>query len=279
MKNILVPTDFSELATYACDLAYEIAKKADATVTFLHVVEDATVSSIHYTGDMDIPNMEDKLFVVRMIEKTKNEFANLQEKYSDVEVKTEIRLGNPYRNIKDFVNKDDCDFIVMGTKGSTGLEEFLIGSNAEKVVRHAACPVLTIGDKVENFDFKDIVYATGAQENDQCLMVLKQFADVYKSKIHFLRVNTPNNFESDKSSIPSLEKYAEKCGFDNYDVHIYNDASEEEGIIQFSEYKNADMIAMTTHGRTGLAHLLTGSIAEDVVNHTKRPVLTYVIND
>jgi len=278
MKNILVPTDFSELASHAGDLAYQIAKKSDATLTFLHVVEDATVTSVHYTGDMDIPNMEDKLFVVRMIEKAKNELATLQDNYSDIDVKTQIRIGNPYRNIKDFVVDDNSDFIVMGTTGSTGLEEFLMGSNAEKVVRHAACPVLTVGDKVENFNFKDIVYATGAQENDQCLLIVKQFVEVYQSKVHFVRVNTPNNFESDRYSLPSLEQYAQKCGFKDYDVHIYNEASEEEGIIHFADYINADMIAMTTHGRTGLAHLLTGSIAEDVVNHTKRPVLTFVVD-
>jgi nucleotide-binding universal stress UspA family protein len=60
----------------------------------------------------------------------------------------------------------------------------------------------------------------------------------------------------------------------NYSLNIYNDVTEEEGIVCFAEELNADMISMVTHRRTGIAHLIAGSIAEDVVNHSKRPVLT-----
>jgi nucleotide-binding universal stress UspA family protein len=62
----------------------------------------------------------------------------------------------------------------------------------------------------------------------------------------------------------------------NYTLSIFNDLSEEEGIIHFAEAVNADLIAMATHGRTGFAHVLVGSIAEDVVNHARKPVLTFV---
>jgi len=278
MKKILVPTDFSEQAGNALEVAHNIAKKAGAELTVLHVVEDTTVASVHYTGDLDLPNMDDKLFVVRMIEKAKGDLADLESKYSDVNLKTQLRIGSPYHNIKDYINDENFDFVVMGTKGSSGLKEFLIGSNAEKVVRHVKCPVLTIHDKVENFDFKNIVYATGLEEDDSCLRIVKDFEKVYGSKVHLVRVNTPNNFESDNVALPALEEYGKKCGFADYDVHVYNENSEEEGIIYFADYIKADMIAMATHGRTGIAHLITGSIAEDVVNHAKRPVLTYVID-
>jgi len=279
MKKILVPTDFSEQASNALEVAYHIAKKSGAELILIHVVEDTTVTSIHYTGEMDLPNMEDKLFVVRMVEKSKNDLAEIQNKYSDINIRTQLRIGSPYHNIKDYVNEEGVDFIVMGTKGSSGLEEFLIGSNAEKVVRHAECPVLTIHSKIDNFEFKDIVYATGLEDDSEyCIRVVKELQKLYNSKIHFVRINTPNNFESDREALPALKKYAEECGFSNYDVHVYNESSEEEGIIYFAEYIKADMIAMATHGRTGLAHLLTGSIAEDVVNHAKRPVLTFVVD-
>ncbi len=69
---------------------------------------------------------------------------------------------------------------------------------------------------------------------------------------------------------------AEEIGFKSYDIHVYNDSSEEAGILNFAQSVNADLIAMATHGRTGLAHLLAGSLAESVVNHTHKPVLTYV---
>jgi nucleotide-binding universal stress UspA family protein len=63
----------------------------------------------------------------------------------------------------------------------------------------------------------------------------------------------------------------------NYTVNIYNDFNEEAGIINFAESVGADLIAMLTHGRTGLAHVLNGSIAESVTNHARRFVLTSVL--
>ena len=61
----------------------------------------------------------------------------------------------------------------------------------------------------------------------------------------------------------------------NYTINIYSDKVEEDGIIFYAQDINADLIALATHGRSGLLHLLSGSIAEDVVNHAKRPVWTF----
>ena len=279
MKKILVPTDFSDQAGYALEVADQIARKADASIILLHVVEDASVTSVHYTGEIDLPNMEDRLFMMKLIEKGKKDMAELAAKpaYSDIIIEQELRIGNPYNNIKDIINDHQVDLVVMGTKGSSGLEEFLIGSNAEKVVRHSKCPVLTIHEKADVVDFKNIVYATAMEEREeQCISIVKIFQQLYDAKLHLVRVNTPNNFQSDRSSLPELENFVKRCNLQNYELHIYNEASEEEGIIYFAESIKADLIAMATHGRTGLAHLLSGSIAEDVVNHTRRPVLTYV---
>ncbi|MCG8386172.1 MAG: universal stress protein [Cytophagales bacterium] len=278
MQKILVPTDFSEQANNAVDLASKLAQKMDAEVILLHVVEDNSVTSVHVTGEIDLPDMQDRLFVLKLIEKAKTNLADAVAKYSDVNIKKEIRIGNAYHNIKDIITGHDVDLVVMGTKGTNTLTEVLMGSNAEKVVRHAACPVLTLKQGAEDAEFKNIVFATGLNDQDNsCTQVVRDFQTIFNAKIHVVRINTPNNFEPDHQSVPDLEKYAEKCGFSDYDIHVFNDVSEEDGIMHFADGIKADMIAMATHGRTGFAHLLTGSIAEDVVNHAKRPVLTYVL--
>jgi nucleotide-binding universal stress UspA family protein len=74
-----------------------------------------------------------------------------------------------------------------------------------------------------------------------------------------------------------MQEFAKKLMLKNYTINIFNDLSEEEGVIYFADSINADLIAMATHGRTGFAHVLAGSIAEDVVSHSKRPVLTFVV--
>jgi nucleotide-binding universal stress UspA family protein len=65
--------------------------------------------------------------------------------------------------------------------------------------------------------------------------------------------------------------------FKNYTLNTYSDISEVEGIINFAKSVSADLVAMRTHGRTGLAHIATDSIAEDVLNHIKCPIWTYKI--
>ncbi len=279
MKKILVPTDFSEQAGFAVDFAAKLTKKMEAELILLHVVEDASVTSVHYTGEVDLPDMQDRLFILKLIEKTKVSLNDTIVKYEGVNIKQEIRIGNPYHSVKDIISEQNVDLVVMGTRGTNTLAEVIVGSNAEKVVRHAQCPVITLRESVEEVDFDNIVFATGLYDKDDtCMKVVKSFQTFFNAKIHVVRVNTPNNFEADRISLPALQEYAEKCGFENYETHVYNDASEEEGIVHFADFIKADMIAMATHGRTGLAHIFTGSIAEDVVNHAKRPVMTYVIN-
>jgi hypothetical protein len=73
-----------------------------------------------------------------------------------------------------------------------------------------------------------------------------------------------------------MERFAKKLCLKNYTLNVFNDLSEEEGIIHFANSINADLIALATHGRTGFAHVIAGSIAEDVANHSRKPVLTYV---
>jgi nucleotide-binding universal stress UspA family protein len=74
-----------------------------------------------------------------------------------------------------------------------------------------------------------------------------------------------------------MAKFAKSLGFKNYTLNVYNELSVEEGVIRFADSVDADLIGMATHGRTGFAHVIAGSVAEDVVKHSKRPVLTFVV--
>ena len=276
MKTILVPTDFSDQAKYATDLAATLAEKMNAKLILLHVVEDTSVAMVHYTGELAMPNIEDRLYIYKLIEHAKQEFSDIHDQYKGVKIKEEIRVGNPYYSIQEIVSEHKVDMIVMGTKGASGMKEFIIGSNAEKVVRHATCPVLTVHDKVENLNIKKVAFATGLQDVDgQHVDVIKEFKELFDFSVSLVRVNTPNNFQTDRDSLNQLKKYVEQSGLTNCELRIYNDVTEEEGIINFAEEIDADLIVMATHGRTGFAHLIAGSIAEEVVNHTKRPVLTF----
>lgn len=282
MKKILVPTDFSKTAQMAVDVARDIAKKSGATLILLHVIEETSSSnnSFSVTGQMNLEDdMEDRLFMLKMIERAKKlmEKAASDPKLEGVKVKRELRIGSPFHGMTTIIAEQKVDLVVMGTAGRSDIETMVIGSNTEKVVRHAACPVLTVNLKPRTNNFKNIVYATSMNKDEEVFSrFVKRAQEMYNSTVHLVRINTPGNFQRDVVVQAAMEEFAQKLQLKNYTVNIFNDLSEEEGIIYFADSIGADMIAMATHGRTGFAHLLAGSIAEDVVSHGKRPVLTFV---
>jgi nucleotide-binding universal stress UspA family protein len=280
MKKILVPTDFSKSAQIAIDVAADIAKKANSQLILLHVVEEASGTSFNITGEVDVSGgWENKLFTMKLIERSKKQMAKSMEQLKDagVRVKQELRLGTAFHGMRDIITEQKVDLVVMGTAGHSKLEEMIIGSNTEKVVRHSKCPVLTVHRKPVTTDFKNIVYATSMSKDEEVFSrIVRNTQVLYESTIHLVRINTPGNFQRDAVVRKYMQDFAKKLQLKNFTINIFNDLTEEEGIIYFAESINADLIAMATHGRTGFAHVLAGSIAEEVVSHSKRPVLTFV---
>jgi nucleotide-binding universal stress UspA family protein len=281
MKKILVPTDFSKPALIAIDVAADIARKANAELILLHIVEEATAGSFNIEGEVSSrsEDWEDKIFTMRLIEKGKKQLAKAVEdlKASGVKVRSELKIGAPFHGMRSIITEKKVDLVVMGTAGQTKLEESIIGSNTEKVVRHSDCPVLTVHRKPGTSDFKNIVYATSLSKDEEVFSrVIRKTQQIYDSTVHLVRINTPGNFQRDAVVKKAMADFAKKLQLKNFTINVFNDLTEEEGIIYFAESINADLIAMATHGRTGFAHVLAGSIAEDVVSHSKRPVLTFV---
>ena len=280
MKKILVPTDFSKPAQIAIDVASDIARKANGQLILLHVVEEASGTSFNITGEVDVSGgWEDKLFTMKLIERSKKQMAKVYEevKATGVKVKQELRLGTAFHGMRDIITEQKVDLVVMGTAGHTKLEEMIIGTNTEKVVRHSKCPVLTVHKKPVTTDFKNIVYATSMSKDEEVFSrVVRTTQQLFDSTVHLVRINTPGNFQRDAVVKKYMQDFAKKLQLKNYTINIFNDLTEEEGIVYFADSINADLIALATHGRTGFAHVLAGSIAEEVVSHSKRPVLTFV---
>jgi nucleotide-binding universal stress UspA family protein len=280
MKKILVPTDFSKASITALEVAFDIAKKANADIYVLHVVEEATPNSYRITGEWQKDNWDDKLFTYKLLEKAKKQLEKLvqEPRFAAVKLVGELRLGNPFHGMTSIVSEQKVDLVVMGTRGQTNLESMVIGSNTERIVRHSRCPILTVHKKPASTDFKSIVYATTMSKDEEVFSrIVKRTQQIYDSTIHLVRINTPGDFQRDNVVKEYMNKFAKSLQLKNYTINVYNDLNEEEGILYFADSIDADLIAMATHGRTGFAHVLAGSIAEDVVNKAKRPVLTFVV--
>ncbi len=279
MKKILIPTDFSAEADNAVKIASYIAKKSGAEIHLLHVMDVSMGGSFNTTGEVATQGIDmDQLFVLKLMEVNKKRMHALADQFGadGIQATYEIQVGHVFNTIIAQVEEKGIDLIVMGTKGSTGFTELLVGSNTEKIVRFASCPVLSVRNVLADFKVEDIVFAS-TFENDQLVAVskLKRFQQLFGAKIHMVYINVPNNFVNSRVIKQRMTEFAQKYQLTDYDFTIYNDSSEEEGIIHFADETGADLITVATHGRSGLAHLLSGSIAEDIVNHANRPVLTF----
>ena len=278
MKSILVPYDFSEEAEYAFKFAQELATKASCKLKVVHVIEIPTSKHFNTMGDVNLEeDYIDKIYIAEMVEKRKKQMKDLDEAHSakPYRFSSKISFGNPYAGISSEITEIKADLVVMGSKGSSGLEELLIGSNTEKVVRHSKSPVITIKRPTTAADIKNIVFASDFSENSKKIITeLKDLQALLKAKISLVKINTPNSFENTLVTNRKINDFISANELENVQVGIFNSSSEEEGIIEYASEYNADLIAMATHGRTGFMHLLSGSIAEDVVNSAERPVWT-----
>ncbi|MEH0156157.1 universal stress protein [Limibacter armeniacum] len=279
LKRILVPTDFSEEANNALDVAVEIADIANAEISLLHVVDVPSVT--HYDSVTAIGGVDESpelynVYTGSLQKVVEAKMKQISEQYPNVLIHEHIVFDSLQRHIASFVTKDETDLIVMGSSGIHGIDELFIGSNTEKVIRLAKAPVLTIKQKEDSFYPREMVFAsTFDKVSDKTALSLKVFQELFNATLHLVKVITPNTFEATTYTIETIEEFAKKYGFENYKIHTFNFFSEEEGIRVFADQINADMIAMSTHGRKGISHMLLGSIAEEVANHSHKSVLTF----
>ncbi len=284
MKKIIVPTDFSEQAQSALDLASEIAVSTGAKIVLMHVIEYAkkqTVflgsSSLNTMGTLSTGVEMDDIYFIQLFKRRKEQFAQILQdpKYANVDITDKILLGTPYHAISEEITESEADLIIMGTTGVNDWEESLIGSTAEKIVRHANCPVLTLRRKVKLEDIEKIVFASDFKElNPSYLKIVKGIQKLFNAELHMVYVNTPGNFKNEREIIGNLTQFAKENNLDNHKIHVYCHQHEEEGIVWFTEDFKMDMVMMATHGRTGIIRMFEHSIAEDVVNFSKKPVVT-----
>ncbi|MBL7965237.1 MAG: universal stress protein [Flavobacteriales bacterium] len=261
IRSILVPYDFSDCATDALRVAAKIARLSGAVIDVVHVYE--TMTDFHTENQKVRESIESRLDKVPELDFVQ-----------DVELTKfmlrQVGLTEMFKN--DRLAK--VDLVVMGSHGARGFRG-MAGSNTQKIVRIAPMPVLVIKHRVEDFEVRDLVYASNFTETDITRFdMFRPVIELFQPKVHLLKVNTPKTFERSEDSHRAIDNFLQRNELEKFTATIYNDLSIEEGILNFARSIDADMIAMATHGRTGFFHVVNGSLTEDIVNHTTFPVLS-----
>ena len=276
MKTILVPTDFSECSCAAFDYAALIAKRSGAQIYLMHIL-DIPFAKTTSTGDVTTDRNSDVPFMMGMMKVTQAKMKKIKSLpvFKDIDVKDVIEVGSIPEKVFSAVKKYKADMIIMGTHGVSGLQEKFIGTNAEKIVRDVDIPVLTVKDRVKNPKIETIIFATDfSREAEYVLPMISNVAILFEARLILTKIITLNDFETTFETDKQIRKFRNKSKVYNYSTDIYYARTKEEGIRHVANKTAADVIALGTHGRHGLAHFFRGSIAEDVVSRASLPVLT-----
>ncbi|SDB28988.1 Nucleotide-binding universal stress protein, UspA family [Flavobacteriaceae bacterium MAR_2010_188] len=272
MTTILVPVDFSEYSEHALKVAASIAKNNSAEIVAVHMM-GMNLAALTKENSPDIEG----LFFVNISQKRFKEFLN-KDYLNGITVKHMVRNYINFSELDEVAIEHNADLIVMGSHGSSGLSEFFVESNTEKVVRSSATPVLVVKNSkswpaekvVFASDYKDesLSAFTKAMKIFDELNIEVELVFINRSDESFLRTE-----EIDSRILNFLVKLPGQ-DFIPEDVTVYSDYTVEAGIFSYAKKIKADMIGLSTHGRQGLAHFFSGSIGEDLVNHSSLPVLT-----
>jgi len=277
MKKIIVPIDFSEYSEFALEAAASIAKKHNSELIILHMLE---LSNAIISTDSNSLN-EEAVFYLKLAEKKFETFLN-KPYLEGLEITPIVKHFKVWSEINVVANEHQANLIVMGSHGVSGIKEAIVGSNTEKVVRHSDIPVLVIKHNPILLEFENGVFASDF--SDEAITPYINARATFKKlgvKMHLVYVNSPDgSFRSSLEIDKRVSDFLKKADgdLDNLsEVNVVSDYSIEKGILNFANVKGADLIALATHGRKGLAHFFEGSISEDIANHSTLPVMTFKI--
>lgn len=268
-KIIIVGIDFSEGSINALNLAVQIANTTDSNIMLVWVDKKKSAGTI-YSNAFD-PRLEAKRRFEELIEEFRPKLKTGQFLYK-------IRNGKVHKEIVNQAKYHDAFLIVAGTHGTSGFEEFWIGSNAYKIVTYASCPVITLryGEEWDG-KIKRIVFPVdSSRETRQKINLTAYLAEVFEAKIYILslyssKVDTIRDLVDSYSD--QVEAYLEEreIEFERFSTECENLT---DATIEFAKENNADLIAIMTDQETSTANLLLGPYAQQMVNHSPIPVLS-----
>lgn len=276
MKNILVPTDFSENCNKAADLGIKMAKLYNAEIHFFHL--------IHTPVDwVKLDKLKEKRYpeTLKKIGAAKSALRELEKKAEKENLKCQTFLEYHVEttNILKHSGHFHHDFIITGSSGAKGTVREIVGSNVEKIVRKSDVPVIVVKEEEVSFPFKNIVFVSDFMEDvSGAFEHVISIAKKCNAHIRLLRINTHTDTNSISAGLNPIKKFLERFpDLKNYSIYVNNELTVETGINTFLNQEPSDLIAICTHGSTGFLSLFSKSIAEGVANHSALPVMTIKI--
>ncbi|MHA3775233.1 universal stress protein [Verrucomicrobiota bacterium sgz303538] len=297
LQKIIVPVDFSEPSLKALDVAQALAERFGASLHFVHIVEPTPFMTSLPELPIVMPDSDVAKHWDEMLTRLTRERAE-----GNIKTSSEVRLGKASDEIVAIAEKSGADMLVIATHGRTGLKRVLMGSTAERVVRHAPCPVLVVrerkgaegagtGGTAKLAQFRRILVPTDFSPLSQAaLNYAGRFAEQFGAELVLLHcIYFPVNGLGVEyhiydtavvadAAMKAAESRMATLIRENVPQQVVTKYEVRTGppIGEIPEYVSsidADLVICATHGRTGLKRALLGSTAEGIVRHTPCSVL------
>ncbi len=293
IRRVVFATDFSSCAERAQEYALAMASAWGASLDILHVVE--------FQPGMDVEFPVNQMYLDHRKEEAGPSLQSAKERAirAGLSAQTHLRVGVPSQEIQTCVRSSGADLVVLGTHGRTGLEHVLLGSTAERIVRIAPCPVLSVkasqpegaGEAPSATKVKMRRIVVPVDFSDCSLDALEfavQFNKPFGAAITLLHVMEPVAYGLDFTLVPPKEWKHQKervaarldeltaalTGSGIATDHVLRSGLPSDSIVGFVRERGFDLMIMGTHGRRGLSHLLSGSVAGAMLRLAPCPVLT-----
>ena len=296
VRNVLFATDFSATSNAALPYATAICRRFGATLHTAHVLSDASLLLV--TGGVDYVSMG--TIYEDAHSEAKEKLDQLSARFEGIPHRNYVRHGQVWKNLEAIVKENEIDLVVVGTHGRGGLGKLLLGSVAENILRHASCPVLTVGPKVRgraklpafqnegrdlappDLDLRQVVFATNFAPAAQriaheAVALCKEFGSRLTA-IHVLEDYTqlgsrPGPIEENMRRLQEL--VGGDSGLQYVPELVIEFGAAAERILKIASDRDADMIVLGARSlsEVGGTHLPWSS-AHHVIAKAHCPVLT-----
>jgi len=272
MKRILFPTDFSEASNNAFVYALKLADAINAEVITLHAYElpqlhmgglPTTLKEVYDSIELEnFENFKDQIPVLREIAEKHN--------LSHVKISNILKHGDLIWTIKKVTKEEKIDYVVMGTKGASGLKETFLGSNTGSVITELEAYVIGVPEKTEYSGIHNIVFTTRFREKDlKALRKVLKLAKLFDAKVHCLYIKTK---KTDVNPVV-IEDWKFLFSKENIAFHIFEEENVQQTILNFVDSYNVDMLAMLNYKRGFFEELFRQSLTQKLSYHVQVPLL------
>jgi nucleotide-binding universal stress UspA family protein len=273
MKTILVPTDFSGCANNALSYAKGLATKLNSKIILHH--------SCHlpaFTMQVPFEKFSEEELLAEARNSIKDYIDNGKLKGSAIDAEFNVSLGLAVDNIVALAEEKKADLIIMGTKGTSGIEEVLLGSNAATVMEKAPCMVLTVPEDSKYGTIRKIAFATDYHENDiLAISIVAVIASKFNAElviVHDSPISMTDALERDV--FKKFEKeLSEKIAYENISFKFLTGFNVATDLNAFLEDDKVDILAMCSKKRSFFSKLFNPSLTKKMIYHTHVPVLAF----